>query len=213
MKRATGILFLVLVVAVLAAIAVHAKGVLPSMVYRYGLTNEQFDDIFAAHPQAELRITAQDWRAMRYQLHRFASMTNYVRIIGDKTDCERTLLSLDDSVRNLRAATNSLAVAAAVREALDAKRIARLELDYASATNAYWEAVEDFRGVLRNQLAEYATATNSLAVATNSLAVANAKAARADALKAWLAEQRDKALLSSTKAIYQAIIDRLEGNQ
>ena len=40
---------------------------------------------------------------------------------------------------------------------------------------------------------------------------AEARAARADALKAWLIEQRDKAALPTTKAIYQAIIDRLEG--
>lgn len=40
---------------------------------------------------------------------------------------------------------------------------------------------------------------------------AEARAARADALKSWLVEQRDKALLESTKKIYQAIIDRLEG--
>lgn len=40
---------------------------------------------------------------------------------------------------------------------------------------------------------------------------AEARAARAEALKAWLEEQRDKAVLPSTKAIYQAIIDRLEG--
>ena len=39
---------------------------------------------------------------------------------------------------------------------------------------------------------------------------AEARAARADALKAWLIEQRDKAVLQTTKAIYQAIIDRLE---
>ena len=39
---------------------------------------------------------------------------------------------------------------------------------------------------------------------------AEARAARLDALKAWLVEQRDRAILSTTKAIYQAIIDRLE---
>lgn len=42
---------------------------------------------------------------------------------------------------------------------------------------------------------------------------AEARAARLDALKAWLIEQRDKALLETTKRIYQAIIDRLEENQ
>lgn len=45
---------------------------------------------------------------------------------------------------------------------------------------------------------------------------AEARAARLDRLRDWLAEQRDKALLPTTKAIYQAIIDkldeRLEGN-
>lgn len=41
---------------------------------------------------------------------------------------------------------------------------------------------------------------------------AEARAARADALKTWLEEQRDKSPLQTTKKIYQAIIDRLEGN-
>ncbi len=45
---------------------------------------------------------------------------------------------------------------------------------------------------------------------------AEARAERLDRLRAWLVEQRDKALLPTTKAIYQAIIDkldeRLEGN-
>lgn len=39
---------------------------------------------------------------------------------------------------------------------------------------------------------------------------AEARAARLDALRAWLVEQRDKALLQTTKAIYQAIIDRID---
>ena len=42
---------------------------------------------------------------------------------------------------------------------------------------------------------------------------AEARAARADALKAWLTEQRDKAVLQTTKAIYQAILDRLEDDK
>lgn len=39
---------------------------------------------------------------------------------------------------------------------------------------------------------------------------AEARAARAERLKEWLAEQRDKALLPTTRAIYQAIIDKME---
>ena len=41
---------------------------------------------------------------------------------------------------------------------------------------------------------------------------AEARAARLDAFKAWLEEQRDKQVVSATKKIYQAIIDRLEEN-
>jgi len=39
---------------------------------------------------------------------------------------------------------------------------------------------------------------------------AEARAARLDALRAWLVEQRDKAPLQTMKAIYQAIIDRID---
>ena len=39
---------------------------------------------------------------------------------------------------------------------------------------------------------------------------AEARAARLDALRSWLVELRDKAILSTTKAIYQAIIDKID---
>ena len=39
---------------------------------------------------------------------------------------------------------------------------------------------------------------------------AEARAERLDRLRSWLVEQRDKALLPTTKAIYQAIIDRID---
>lgn len=39
---------------------------------------------------------------------------------------------------------------------------------------------------------------------------AEARAARLDRLKDWLIEQRDKAVLPTTKAIYQAILDKME---
>ena len=46
--------------------------------------------------------------------------------------------------------------------------------------------------------------------ATNQTAIAEAKVARMESFKSWLVEQRDKAALPTTKAIYQAIIDKLE---
>ena len=53
----------------------------------------------------------------------------------------------------------------------------------------------------------------SYAAATNSLLNAEARAARLDALRAYLVEQRDKAVLSTTKAVCQAIIDRIDGKE
>ena len=49
--------------------------------------------------------------------------------------------------------------------------------------------------------------------ATNRADIAEAKVARMEAFKAWLVEQRDKAALPTTKALYQAIIDKLEDNR
>lgn len=56
-------------------------------------------------------------------------------------------------------------------------------------------------------------ATRRLAEVTEDYMSVSNKAARLDALKTWLEERRDKAPLQTTKAIYQAIIDRLEENQ
>ena len=49
--------------------------------------------------------------------------------------------------------------------------------------------------------------------ATNRADIAEAKVARMEAFKAWLVEQRDKAALPTTKALYQALIDKLEDNR
>lgn len=62
---------------------------------------------------------------------------------------------------------------------------------------------------LQGRIAELAA---QYSAAVERATSAEARAARLDALKAWLVEQRDKAVLSTTKAIYQAIIDRLEAD-
>ena len=207
MMRWTNLLF-----AVAFSSTVLAKGILPCMVYRHGLTNEQMDDLLARHPNGTLQITAQDWRAMRYQLHRFDCMTNYVNLIGSTQDCARVLLDLHDRTETLVKATNSFA---RVRRELEAQRNVAAERAneyaeaYTSATNSYFAV-----------LGEYTAATNRASAlsaayvsATNSLSVAQARAARADALKSWLENQRDKSPLQTTKKIYQAIIDRLEDGE
>lgn len=56
-------------------------------------------------------------------------------------------------------------------------------------------------------------ATRRLAEVTEDYMSVSNKAARLNALKTWLEERRDKAPLQTTKAIYQAIIDRLEDGE
>ena len=56
----------------------------------------------------------------------------------------------------------------------------------------------------------YTSATNREAIAEACAAIAEARAARLDTLRAYLEEQRDKAVLPSTKAIYQALIDLID---
>jgi len=96
-----------------------AGGILPCQVYRRGLTNEQIDGILARHPDAQLRITAQDWRGMRYQLTRFHNMTNYVEQIGGSNDCSKVLLKLHDVGEELKGSNSALRVSLdkAVRDA------------------------------------------------------------------------------------------------
>jgi len=60
---------------------------------------------------------------------------------------------------------------------------------------------------LQGRIAEL---TAQYSAAVERATSAEARAARLASLKAWLVEQRDRAVLPTTKAIYQAIIDRLE---
>ena len=60
---------------------------------------------------------------------------------------------------------------------------------------------------LQGRIAEL---TAQYAEAIERATSAEARAARLDALRSWLVELRDKAILSTTKAIYQAIIDKID---
>ena len=198
MRKIRLILLAVLAADILIALTASAKGLLPSMVYRRGLTNEQIDQILAAHPDAQLRMTAQDWRAMRYQLFRFDCMTNYVELIGGTNDAARVLLELHDAAETWK-----------TRHAAVSNLYARTERELSVAAERAQEYAE-----------AYAATTNRLAAlsldfmaATNRASIAEAKVARTETFKAWLVAQRDNARLATTKALYQAIIDRLEGDE
>lgn len=186
----------------LAATVCAAKGILPCQVMRLGLTNEQIDFILQRHPDAELRVSAQDWRGMKYQLKRFENMTNYVEQVGGSNDCARLILNLTDDAERLSNSNGFLRIA--FREA--ERRVKTWAEAYDSATNAFNSAT--------NYIAElqvgYSAATNRAAIAEAAEKVAEARAARLDALREYLVEQRDKAVLPSTKAIYQVLIDKID---
>lgn len=194
---------------VCVAFACAAKGILPCQVMRRGLTNEQIDRILERHPQAELRITTQDWRGMKYQLERFANMTNYVEQIGGSNDCAKVLLRLTDGIKDFAASNRTLQ--AVIRQ--DEARIRSWAEAYDSATNAFNTATN----YIADLQVDLTAATNRAAIAEAAEAIAEAKAeaaerraARLDAFRDYLVEQRDKAVLPSTKAIYQALIDKID---
>ena len=153
MKRA-----LLIVLAAALAASCFAKGLLPCMVYRRGLTNEQVENILAAHPDAQLRITAQDWRGMQYQLYRFANMTNYVEQIGSTQDCARVLLRLHDMGETLTASNATLR----------------------ASVRGWQEAAQEWQTTAAAWQGEYDTATNSLAAALADYYSASNRAARAE---------------------------------
>lgn len=114
-----------------------AGGILPCMVKRRGLTNEQIDGILARHPDAQLRISAQDWRGMRYQLARFHNMTNYVEQIGGSNDCARVLLRLHDAEEELSKSNSALRVSLDMADrAVDAWRETAAQWQTEAQTNA-----------------------------------------------------------------------------
>ena len=181
-----GIRFSVAALFALVALASAAKGLLPSQVYRRGLTNEQIDFIMQKRPNAELRMTQRDWQGMRFELCRYHNITNWCDMVNEKAGFAEMLITAQESTNRLAVAlsatSNSLAVATeAYREA-----------------NAAWE---DSTNRLARITADYYSASNRAARAE----------ARTAAVITWAEGERDKALLPSTKALWQSFIDKLKG--
>lgn len=80
------------------------------------------------------------------------------------------------------------------------------------APSVVTNALHDIAGRVQNNPLQdrLAALTDQYQSAIQRATSAEARAARADALKAWLIEQRDKSPLQTTKAIYQAILNKLE---
>lgn len=121
----------------LAAMLGTAGGMPASWVRRNGLTDQQIDDIFQARENAQIRLDKGTWMRIRYRMHRFDNITNWLHeAIGGRID-ER-LLQLQDAHDGLLA--SNMVAQAAVRDlqlAADRwKQSAEAWMaDYSSATN------------------------------------------------------------------------------
>lgn len=202
--------YIFLASAVLACGALHADSprfITGSMHSRNGLTDEQYEFLWSIGKKPSIdTATARDWmfRAARYH-----NVTNWLGMIGRTNDFAKAVQTLGDQVYSLTVTNKALTTLNTRLEktftAMDKefKAIDKALRQSDADRQAQSERVEE----LFNELVAERTKSNQLTEQLNS---AEARAARLDALKTWLEEHRDKAVLPSTKAIYQAIIDRME---
>lgn len=187
--------FLLAAVLCCRVLFVVAAGIPASMATRCGLSNEQLDALVQRFPDATIRITPQDWRAMRYECFRFANVTSWIDSVAASNGVAAAMLKLQDAAEHSAAAQR--AAEALARSAEAALRVS--EAAHADAVKAR-DALESL----------YSAATNAAAVAEHRAQAAERRAARLVTLREWFVEQRDKALLPTTKAIYQALIDKID---
>lgn len=205
--------YIFLASAVLACGTLYADSprfITSAMRSRNGLTDEQYEFLWSIGKRPSIdTATARDWmfRAARYH-----NVTNWLGMIGRTNDFAKAVQTLGDHVHSLTV-TNKAIVALNTRlektfVAMDKKFKA---IDKAlRQSDADRQAQSERANELFNELVAERTKSNQITEQLNS---AEARAARLDALKAWLEKQHDKAVLSSTKAIFQTIIDRIEGKE
>lgn len=148
----------------IATTVMCAPFITPDMMKRNGLTDEQYEALWAIGKNPRIDIGAA--RQWVYRSSRYQNVTNWLGIIGR---------------------TNNYAALAAKVPWLTEQN------DSLVSTNRFLiKSRDEWR-----ELAEswYTTATN--------------RQARHDRIVTWATEQRDKAKLPTTKAIWQLFIDRL----
>lgn len=156
------------IVALIPIVAHCAPFITPDMMKRNGLTDEQYEALWAIGKNPQVDIGAA--RQWVYRSSRYQNVTNWLDVIGR---------------------TNNFAALAA--------KVPRLTSENESlvSTNKYLiRSRDEWR-----ELAEswYTTATN--------------RQARHERIVLWATEQRDKAKLQTTKAIWQLLIDRLNKDE
>lgn len=209
MKRKSIISTLFAGIVICLSFAAHAAPpfVTPSMIRRNGLTDEQYELLWSQGKNPKIDIaTARDWI---FRASRYTNVVEWLDICGRTNDFAKLSHKLQDDNFVLTATNSSMRteiknLGKTIR-GLDAS-VAWWKDEYDNATNRIADA--------ESRLAASSNAIERISreygVATNAFASAEARAERLDRLRDYLVEQKDKALLPSTKAIYQALIDRID---
>lgn len=190
--------FQFVIVCLFAASSFAAPFMTPDMVKRNGLTDEQYEFLWKQGKTPQIEIAAaRDWifRASRYQnvvewLEELGATNDFAklahRLQGENFDLSATNATLKTEVSSL------------------GLRIRSLEIDVSVWQDYYNEATNYAAKVEAN-----------LDIATKRAEMAEKEAERLVALRAYLIEKRDKAKLTTTKELYQSLIDKIdaEGNQ
>ena len=167
--------------------------VTPAMMKRNGLTDEQYELLWkqGKNPQIDV-ATARDWI---FRSSRYANVVEWLEICGKTNNFAKLAhrlqgenFDLSETNATLKAEVNTLSL-----------RTRGLEIDV-----AWWK--DNY-----NAATNYASSLEvNLDVASNRVEAAESKAKRYEAFRAALVEKRDKAVLPSTKVIYQELIDKLD---
>lgn len=174
----------------------------PSMVKRNGLTDEQYELLWSMGKRPQIEpAAAKDWifRASRYE-----NVKDWLGEIGKTNDFARLAARVPalTETNSFLVATNSVLVR------LNDRLQERYEWAYDGWTNSY--------AIATNYYSKYSIATNDLRTAIEAHNSAEARAESAEARRreivSWAEEQRDKAVTSAVKKLWQIIIDKLNSD-
>jgi len=180
-------LFIVLCCGIYAAVSAAPNFVTPAMMKRNGLTDEQYELLWSQGKTPQIDVaTARDWI---FRASRYANVVDWLETLGQTNDFAKLSHKLQGENFAL-AETNRT-------QTIEILRLDSLATNYSNAWAVAECDVFDF--------------SNRWNVAEARATIAEKRAARLDTLRAYLVEQRDKAVLPTTKAIYQAIIDLIDG--
>ena len=182
--------------------------VTPSMIQRNGLTDEQYELLWSQGKNPKIDIaTARDWI---FRASRYTNVVEWLDVCGRTNDFAKLSHKLQGDNFILTATNSAMRteiknLGKTIRD-LDAS-VLWWKYEHGNATNRVADA-ESRLAAASNALERI---SREYGVATNAWASAEARAERIDRLRDYLVEQRDKAILPSTKTIYQALIDRIDG--